>query len=713
MMKRTNKLIAVFVAMLMCVSVAVTTLGCGDKNNENTKTFTVTLPTGLTGGTVTADKTSVKAGENVVITATPDADYELDWIKINNATQEKTGNNKYEVKNVLTNITVTAAFKASEVPSLFTAFPDDRFISTTSNITYYVNESGDQTYRSDMPTVEDGAEITGITVTMKYGSSSWCNEYGASRNPGLVAEDYSGNGFESGVLTDVSNGIVMLPNAGGAPNGYLYEIAYTATKGGRTETRVQSVIVDNAMDLAADTFGPTFENLQEGDVVNMQVVDAPFPVFGENKVLSLTCTSEFEEQSGFFNKEGIFFGTKADSRFSILMYNDSDTEIIFAVKGGSNVADLKVPAHTYMIWNNFDLPYYHTGGAAGAIFDPLFYLDKDSGEMHALQFTVVPQTKGAEAHVYIGALRGTAEAYTEFATFPQDRIVSPSAWNGEKSITYYVNESGTEDWRSDFPTAKNNDTVITAKAEVRYLREKGVVHDNFGWVPTTLVVDDPAFDEGILEDISDGITMREGFAYYIKYTATMADKSTETRTQAILCWDMAERIPDVFTGCTFNSVNSISSVTVEDSVSPILGNKMMKINFDAFDNDDRLGQVRWTKAGVKVAGEKTTQRLEFLIYNPNDFVINMSNVIGTVNTVALYRPIEPHTYVLWDPYNSTWNNGEYPAKLWDHGFITEENELDTIAFYLRSIAQNTAGGQAGSLYIGEFMADLPAAEPNE
>ena len=110
-----------------------------------------------------------------------------------------------------------------------------------------------------------------------------------------------------------------------------------------------------------------------------------------------------------------------------------------------------------------------------------------------------------------------------------------------------------------------------------------------------------------------------------------------------------------------------------------------------------MRQVFVTKTGIALAGDQATQRLEFLIYNPNDFAISMVNVIGT-NSMWNYGSIEPHTYLLWDPYSIP----NYAQHLWNDGLITSANELGTIAFYFK--AEN---GEAGNLYVGEYMATLP------
>lgn len=689
-MKRARKFLAIIAALIMCLSVGFTVACDPAEKDTEEKTYTVTLPTGLTGGSVTADKTKVKAGENVVITATPDASYELDWLKINDESQTKTSDNKYEVKNVNKNIVVTASFKSTEVPSMFTFFPEDRLIKSFQDITYYVNAEGTEAYRNDLPTVVDGAQL-GITVTMKAGTTDEQVEYLPDDDnysiAGGVKENYSENGYSEGILTDVSDGIYMVPQR-------AYEIAYTASKDGKTETKIQTILVVNTYDLVSETFGPLYDDLSSEELINMTVVDAPSDIFGESKVMNLNCPAGQVEASGFFYKEGIYLGTKNTSDLQWVIYNDSDCEVTFAVKATAWPADCKIAPHSYMLWNPYSRPWFQTGAAAGAAFEAHGFIDRATGAMNMLQFTVVPAA-GEEGNVYIGGLRGTAEVYTEFATFPEDRIISLDEMSDPYGLTYYVNESGEEEFRSDFPTAKNDTTEVTAKVTARNFRS--YVHAQYGTAPTS--VDEEQFTSGVLDDISEGIDMLPGYAYYIEYTATMKDGTTETRTQTIILHDMEARVADIFTDMTFTTANQVSSVVVEDSFSAILGTKMLNVTFDDHSqNLDTMRQVFTTKTGVNVDGNRETQRLEFLIYNPNDFAIDMFNMVGT-NSSWQYTSIEPHTFILWDSARIT----GYAQTLWTDGLITEANELGTIAFYFR-----VNDGKAGNLYIGEYMATQPA-----
>lgn len=77
-------------------------------------TYYLTLPSGLTGGTVTAsgadDLTSITAGTEMTVTANPSTDYVLDWMKANGTVVE----NPYTF-NIYADTEITAAFK--EKPS--------------------------------------------------------------------------------------------------------------------------------------------------------------------------------------------------------------------------------------------------------------------------------------------------------------------------------------------------------------------------------------------------------------------------------------------------------------------------------------------------------------------------------------------------------------------------------------------------------------------
>jgi hypothetical protein len=89
--------------------------------DSDTKTFTLTVKKipaygvsvgSFTGGSVSADKTSVPAGENVTLTITPDRGYELESLTIAGSdVTASVSNNEYQFAMPPTDVTVTATFK--------------------------------------------------------------------------------------------------------------------------------------------------------------------------------------------------------------------------------------------------------------------------------------------------------------------------------------------------------------------------------------------------------------------------------------------------------------------------------------------------------------------------------------------------------------------------------------------------------------------------
>lgn len=84
-------------------------------------TYYLTLPSGLTGGTVTAsgadDLTSITAGTEMTVTATPSDGYVLDWMKANGTVVE----NPYTF-NIYVDTEITAAFKEKPTYLFYESF---------------------------------------------------------------------------------------------------------------------------------------------------------------------------------------------------------------------------------------------------------------------------------------------------------------------------------------------------------------------------------------------------------------------------------------------------------------------------------------------------------------------------------------------------------------------------------------------------------------
>ena len=88
--------------------------------------YSLTLPTGLTGGTVTAnvaDPSAIEEGTSVTVTATAESGYELDWMKANGSEVS----NPYTF-NISENVEITAAFKETSVDPGENAQPGESVI---------------------------------------------------------------------------------------------------------------------------------------------------------------------------------------------------------------------------------------------------------------------------------------------------------------------------------------------------------------------------------------------------------------------------------------------------------------------------------------------------------------------------------------------------------------------------------------------------------
>ena len=83
------------------------------------ETYSIVLPS-VENGTVTASATSVKKGESVELTVTPNQYYELDFLKANDV-ELTVSNNKATISNISENQTITASFVGVDVVVTFVA----------------------------------------------------------------------------------------------------------------------------------------------------------------------------------------------------------------------------------------------------------------------------------------------------------------------------------------------------------------------------------------------------------------------------------------------------------------------------------------------------------------------------------------------------------------------------------------------------------------
>lgn len=126
-MKKRLMLIMLAVLTALCLAACA---GCNEEtpSKPSDTTYTVTVQD-TENGTVSVSATSVKKGESVVITVTPDEHYVLDVLEVNGNAVAVTGNT-YTVASVDANITVSATFKKQTVTVTF-----DRGNPATATVT--------------------------------------------------------------------------------------------------------------------------------------------------------------------------------------------------------------------------------------------------------------------------------------------------------------------------------------------------------------------------------------------------------------------------------------------------------------------------------------------------------------------------------------------------------------------------------------------------
>ena len=96
-----KKLISIIISLLIMVS-SLSVFACnntGSLDGKQTKTYSVVIDDEITGGSVSANKTSVKLGESVTFTVTAEDGYILEGLYINGGKAEFTGNT-YTVNNL-------------------------------------------------------------------------------------------------------------------------------------------------------------------------------------------------------------------------------------------------------------------------------------------------------------------------------------------------------------------------------------------------------------------------------------------------------------------------------------------------------------------------------------------------------------------------------------------------------------------------------------
>ena len=95
--------------------------GGGSDEPATPQTYSVTVTSGIANGSITANPTSAKEGDQVTLTITPNSGYELDWVNVKDANDGDitVTDNKFDMP--ASNVTVSGAFKKSTVKANITS----------------------------------------------------------------------------------------------------------------------------------------------------------------------------------------------------------------------------------------------------------------------------------------------------------------------------------------------------------------------------------------------------------------------------------------------------------------------------------------------------------------------------------------------------------------------------------------------------------------
>lgn len=174
-------------------------------------TYSLTLPTGLTGGTVTSnytgDLTQIPSGTSVTVTATANTGYQLSWMKANGTEVE----NPYTF-SITANTTITAEFTEQSTPST----NEYELVTNVSQLS-----AGDQIIIANTGTAGSG-----------YAISTTQNTNNRAATAVTIASSKINPGSSVQILTLEKEGNNWLFNTG---SGYLYAASSTANYL-RTET---------------------------------------------------------------------------------------------------------------------------------------------------------------------------------------------------------------------------------------------------------------------------------------------------------------------------------------------------------------------------------------------------------------------------------------------------------------------------------------------
>ncbi len=167
------------------------------KWNESKIIYTVTIPNNITGGTVTADKTSAASGETVTLTISPDNDYHLEVITVSEANLSGSGNTRTFTMPAC-NVTVSVVFAETlsyEFHETVTYIETETGETSGTNKTYVYFGDWPQTVKAADVTVDESQTLVRGAFTYYKGSDKcWyvkSKENGFNRNGSVYYSDKS------------------------------------------------------------------------------------------------------------------------------------------------------------------------------------------------------------------------------------------------------------------------------------------------------------------------------------------------------------------------------------------------------------------------------------------------------------------------------------------------------------------------------------------
>ena len=157
-------------------------------------TYTVTIASGITNGTVNSDKTSAAKGDTVTLTIAASDGYELDTISVKDASNnevtinEVTKGSAYTFTMVESNVTVSATFKLSAVTPTYIGTKAPSEAKSVGDIVF---TDGSATPYSEDLTLTDDEKNAAIAVIFYVGTD--CSNDSTSRTLGVgLAQNQSG-----------------------------------------------------------------------------------------------------------------------------------------------------------------------------------------------------------------------------------------------------------------------------------------------------------------------------------------------------------------------------------------------------------------------------------------------------------------------------------------------------------------------------------------